>query len=173
MFKWVAAVFSLIIALIVASVILTITGVIQPQAAILEYGHSVSWIAPHLEIYAIGQENQSWLSEKEQTIALAWSEIEDDRLILIQEKQQLEDWEARLDRQEQDLINAKSFSQSVTSLATLYSNMRTEEAVEIMELLDSSLLLDVLQSMDIETAALILASFPRELAAELSGQFNH
>lgn len=171
MFKWVAAIISLIIAVIGASVVLTITGVIQPQDAILEYSRSISWLAPHIEIYSIGQDNQAWLAEKEQEITLAWNDVENERLMLIQERQRLENLETRLDRQEQDLNNAKKINQSVASLATLYSNMRPEEAVEIMELLDSSLVLDILQTMEIETAALILSSFSPELAAELSGQF--
>lgn len=172
MFKWVMAIFSLIFAVIVASVILTVTGVIHPQAAIAEYAHSLEWVAPHFETYKIGQDHHSWLSVQEQELAEAWKVIEQERHLLVVERERLDQLENRLNLDNQRLVDARNHNQNIASLANLYSNMRPEEASAIIKLLNPDLILDVLLAMDGETASLVMADLPPELAAQVSGEFR-
>ena len=75
-------------------------------------------------------------------------------------------------RQEQTLAAARERQLNAANLAQLYTQMRPEEAVEILQLMDQALVLDILTAMDHETAALILAALSPELAAQLSSQFR-
>lgn len=172
MFRWVLTVILLILSLVVASVILTITGVIHPQDKLITYAKSISWLAPYIETYYIGLESEQWSEQEQEKIDYAWVEINQKEQELAEEKQKLRDLEDRLTRQEQALIDKENKSQSAANLAALYGKMQPEEAVDILVLMDRNLVLDIILAMDDEMAADILVSLPSDFAAELSSQFH-
>lgn len=172
MFRWVLAVILLILSLVVASVILTITGVIHPQDKLIDFATSIPWLAPHIEIYQIGLESQQWSDKEQAKIDSAWIEINQKEQELARQEQTLRDLDDRLTRQEQALTDKMNKNQSVASLAALYGKMRPEEVVDILVLMDKNLVLETILAMDGETAAAVFASLPSDLAAELSSQFH-
>ncbi|HKM17070.1 MAG: hypothetical protein GX228_04015 [Firmicutes bacterium] len=172
MVRWLAAVYTLIISVIIAFVLLTITGLIQPQDKLIEYAQSIQAFAPYVETYYVGAQWQDWHAEKQAEFDAIHQEIEAQHQSLNAKEQQLHVLSQSLARQEQTLNEQRAKSQSAANLARLYSQMRPEEAVEILQLMDQELILEVLLAMDEETAALVLAALPRSLAAELSTRFQ-
>jgi len=169
--KWILSILSLIIAICTAFVILTITDVI-PQEAVWEYAGTVSWLAPHVETYNIGKESQEFIAEQQERIDLAWAEIEEARQALAQEQEVMARKEASLARQERDLAAKIESRRKVEHLASLYTQMRPNEAVKILEIMDVDLILEIILAMDTETASAILAGLPPEIAATVSEQFQ-
>ncbi len=171
MLKWTLAIIFLIISIVVAGVILTITGVIAPQEHLVNFGKSIPWLAPYIETYYIGLDTVEWSVQEEDKIQQAWTEIYKKEIELEGHQQKLKDLEARLVRQEKALMEQKDKSQSIANLATLYGKMRPEEAAPILQLLDKELVLQIILAMDVDMAATILSLLPSNLAAELSSQF--
>ncbi len=172
MLKWLSAIYTLIISLIIAGVILTITGVINPQATIINYAGTMPAFAPYFETYSIGAHWQNWRQQQDVEIELARQELEEIHLELVAKEKQLEELSNSLARQEQALSDEVLKNKSVANLAHLYTEMRPEEAVAILQLMEEDLVLDVILAMDSESAALILASLPPEMAAQLSTRFQ-
>lgn len=171
MSKWILTILSLIIAICTAFTILTITDVI-PKEVVWNYAGQVSWLAPHVEIYDIGRQSQEWLLEQQKLIDSAWEEIASARTKLAADQEVLLRKENSLARQERDLTTKLESRHKIEHLADLYTQMRTNEAVRILELMDTDLILQVILAMDSETASTILAGLPPEIAATLSEQFQ-
>ena len=64
MVRWLAAVYTLIISVIIAFVLLTITGLIQPQDKLIGM-RTYSAFAPYVETYYVGAQWQDWHAEKQ------------------------------------------------------------------------------------------------------------
>ncbi|HHX01857.1 MAG TPA: hypothetical protein GX739_04185 [Firmicutes bacterium] len=172
MVRWLAAIYTLILSMIIAFVLLTATGLIQPQDKIIQYAQAIPAFAPYVETYYIGVQWQDWHAEKQAEFEARHQELEQQHGILMAKEQELETLRDSLARQEQALNEQRAKDQTTANLANLYSQMRPEEAVAILQLMDQQLVLDVLLAMDDETAALILAAFPPSLAAQLSTIFQ-
>ncbi|HOB08020.1 MAG: hypothetical protein WAP20_00640 [Limnochordia bacterium] len=172
MVRWLAAIYTLITSLIIAFVLLTITGLIHPQDKLIEYSKAIPAFAPYIETYYIGAQWQDWHAEKQAELGILQREIEEQRTYLQAKEEQLQNLSQSLARQEQALNEQRAKSLSAANLAKLYSQMRPEEAVAIMELMDQQLVLDVLLAMDQDTAASILAALPPSMAAQLSMRFQ-
>lgn len=172
MLKWTAAIITLIFTILVAGVILTITGVIHPQDTLIRLGESIPSLTPYIETYYIGRDSQQWHSEQQAAIDDAWVQIELSRDNLVQQELRLQQLSEDLDRRETALIEQQNRNLNIAHLADLYSHMHPEEAADILKLLDEELILAVVLAMDNETAAIILPLLPSDLAAELSSRFN-
>ncbi len=172
MVKWLTAIYTLIISVLLALVILTVTGVIHPQAALIEYAQSIPAFAPYIETYYIGADWEKWHRQRQAELEAEKQELEHLKERLELKQRELEEFSATLARQEQTLAAARERQLNAANLAQLYTQMRPEEAVEILQLMDQALVLDILTAMDHETAALILAALSPELAAQLSSQFR-
>jgi len=170
--RWLAAIYTLLISLLIAFILLTVTGLIHPQDKLIEYGKAIPAFAPYIETYYIGAQWQDWHSEKLAELEALQLEMEQQRKSLLAKEQELQNLGERLARQEASLNEQRAKNQSAANLAKLYTQMRPEEAVAILELMDQQMVLDVLLAMDKDTAASILAAMPPSLAAELSMRFQ-
>ncbi len=163
---------ALILAILAASVVFTITGVIQPQQALIRMAGTTSWLAPHVDTYMYGREYEVLFTSKQEELDQAWAALAQTEQEQARELDRLQDWEARLRRQSELIEKNQADAANVQRLAELYTEMQPAEAVRILQLLDEELLFKVLVSMDSQTASEILATLPPELAASLSSRFK-
>lgn len=171
MSKWILSLIALLVAISTAFVILTITDVIS-QEAVWDYAGTVSWLAPHVETYNIGKGNEEWRHEQQDLIDQAWLEIEQAKRGIFVEQDLLSSKRTSLTKQEEELFIQKEGNKKIQHLASLYSEMKPEEAVNILKIMDLDLILKIILAMDTGTASLILAGLPPEIAASLSEQFQ-
>lgn len=172
MFRWLLAIVAVIIAVITAGIAFTLTGVIQPQDMLIEYAATSQAFGPYVETYRIGEESQDWLNKQQEQLDIERAALEAERSSLAAEGLRLAELESKLKRQEQELIDRQNEQLSINRLAQMYTAMRPEEATRILELMDEDLLLAILQAMDVDDAAIILATLPAQLAASLSEYYK-
>jgi flagellar motility protein MotE (MotC chaperone) len=170
--KWLTAIYTLIISVLIALVILTFTGTIHPQDTLIRYAQSVPALAPYVETYYIGADWEKWHGQRQAELEAEKLELEQIRTELELKQRQLEELSDRLDRQEEALAAAREKQLNTANLAQLYTQMRPQEAVAILQLMEQDLVLDILTAMDHETAAVILAALPPDMAAQLSAKFR-
>jgi flagellar motility protein MotE (MotC chaperone) len=175
--KWILVIVLLLAAIITAFTIFAVTGVIDAPALFWNLGMKIGWIEPHLKVYAIGQDAEQWIAGQLDELAQKARELEEREAALGNEQEQLEQRRLQLDAREAS-INAASEKlakeqeqlRSVQTLAALYTEMGPEEAAPILAKLEQDLILDVLLSMDMAEAALVLTELPTDLAVALSKQ---
>jgi len=177
--KWLATIYTLVISVIIACIILTVTGVIHPQELVLDCMASIPAFAPYVEAYNIGKEQESWRQQQQAELDLQIQQLVLQREELESLRQQLLTWDRQLTEKENDLLRQEEAlkaqqakAKSIADLAQLYMQMRPEEAAAILKLMDNNMVLDIILAMDKETAALILVALPPTMAAELSSQFQ-
>lgn len=166
------SILALLVAIITAAVILTITGVIHPQGLLINIAYSIDSIAPHLETYERGSDVESWQADEQRRLDEAWEQLEARNLELDRKKTQLADLETKLSIQENNLHQGLAEQQNRKKLIELYTEMTPEDAVNIFKVMDEDLALSIILGMDSRTAADILARLPSELAASLSAKFE-
>lgn len=179
MSKWILVLLSLVVAILSALVIFTITGVIEPQDKLLEWAESVEWLNPYIVTYSKGLDAEQWRSEEQQQIQQAWQEIEEERSRLGQLQDEIAHEQASLQRERQQLEDQlraleerQATLRSIGRLAELYQEMPTQESSRILQTLDDDLILAILLELDPRDAAEILTRFPTELAASLSNKLR-
>jgi len=175
--KWILVIVLLIIAIIAAFSIFAVTGVIDAPALFWDVGMKIGWIEPHLKLYAIGQDAEQWISAQVDELQQKMAALEEqeaalqgEKAQLDQRKQQLDAREASIDQAAEKLAAEQEQLRSVQTLAALYTEMGPEEAAPILAKLEQKLILDVLLSMDMADAALVLTELPTDLAVALSKQ---
>lgn len=177
--KWVLAILSLFLAIIVAFGILTATGVIDGGALLWSWGLRISWLRPHLETYAHGQDVEAYLASQEAELRAKLAELENREselqaslTKLEQQVQQIEKRESDLAAREARLQALEEQRRSVQTLAQIYGGMAPADAARILQQLDQELLLQVFLEMDSYEAAQILIALPTNLAAALSAKLG-
>ena len=173
--KWVLVILLLLVAIVVAFSIFAVTGVIDAPALFWNLGMKIGWIEPHLKIYAIGQDSESWIAAQQEQMQLKEGELSERAAELETYEKQLQQRAQELDDREATIATASARLQSdqdqrknVQTLAALYKEMTPAESARILEKLDQELILDVLLSMDLQDAASILMELPTNLAVALS-----
>ncbi len=186
MTKWILAILALVFAITTAFVILTITGVVQPQPWIESFVEGQPRLRPYLETYRRGLEVEAWLAEQEQLLELEHQDVAQQQDEFNEARQQLAQWEmdldarektldeafAQLERQQAELRNAQAEEVNTLLLADMYSEMRPADAAEIFERMDEATALDILRAMDPRRSSPLVAAMNRELAARLSRQLK-
>ena len=121
MVKWLTAIYTLIISVLLALVILTVTGVIHPQTALIEYAQSIPAFAPYIETYYIGADWEKWHSQRQAELEAEKQELEHLKESLELKQRELEEFSATLARQEQTLAAARERQLNAANLAQLYT----------------------------------------------------
>lgn len=177
--KWFLAFGLLIVAIITAFTIFAVSGVLDAPALFWQLGLKISWLEPHLQIYAQGQDAETWLKDQEAQLAGRAGEIEGYAQDLRSREEQLEQLAQELARQETDLKKRRAdFAEELAArrnikrLAEIYSEMPPEEGARILEKAQPELVLQILSWMDERDAARILALLPTGLAVTLSNELK-
>ncbi|HBN97201.1 MAG TPA: hypothetical protein DDZ66_12960 [Firmicutes bacterium] len=177
--KWVLVIILLLVAMSVAFGIFAFTGVIDGPALFWDLGMKVGWIEPHLKVYAVGQDAESWVAVQQEELQRQMAELDAREAKLRTDQQQLDQRAVQLDAREASINEAFARLQreqeqhrNIQTLASLYTEMTAADAAQILEKLDQKLVLDVLLSMDMQDAASILVELPTNLAVALSEQLG-
>lgn len=173
--KWFLAVTLLLVAVVVAFSIFVVTGVIDGPALFWRLGMNISWIQPHLETYAHGQDAEGYVARYEAEVVQKREELSKWEAELEARSQELDERLKQLDRRETQLNNLaeklqaeQAQRQNVRTLAEIYKEMIAADAARILEGMEQELLLNVLLNMDKQDAANILRELPTNLAVALS-----
>lgn len=177
--RWFLVIGLLLIAIISAFVVFSITGVIDTPALFWNAAQSISWLEPYAATYSRGLDVEGWMKEQQLEIDRQWSELhqtEEDlqsqKTALEQHSQSLDQREQKLRQQEESLQREIAERRNIQRLAEIYAEMPTEEAARILEEMDQDLVLNILAEMDMRDAAMILTMFPTNLAVSLSKQLG-
>ena len=177
--KWVLVIILLLVAISVAFSIFAFTGVVDGPALFWDLGMKVGWIEPHLKVYAVGQDAESWVEVQQEELQRQITELEAREARLRTNQQQLDQRAEQLDAREATINEASAQLQreqeqhrNVQTLASLYTEMTAAEAAQILEKLDQQIILDVLLTMDMQDAASILVELPTNLAVAISEQLG-
>jgi flagellar motility protein MotE (MotC chaperone) len=177
--KWVLAITFLLLSIVLAFSILTITGVIDGTALLWRWASRIAWLHPHLETYSHGQDAEAWVADQEARLLARFADLESREAELQASLARLEQQAQQLTKRENDLAAWEARLQaeeenkrSVQNLAQIYSGMDPADAARILQQLDRGLILQVLLQMDSYEAAQILIALPTNLAAALSEQLG-
>lgn len=177
--RWVLAFTFLLIAVLAAFVVLSVTGVIDGPALLWSWAGRIDWLQPHLATYSRGQEAETWIAAQEAELMAMLADLENRYEELRASQNRLEQRSQQLDKRESELAAWEARLQaeaehrrSVQNLAEIYSGMQPQDAAHILQELDRELVLQVLLEMDTFTAADILTLLPTNLAAALSKELG-
>ncbi len=175
--KWTLAIIFLIIAIVTAVVVFSVTGVIDAHALALKIARSISWLAPYVETYERGQAVEAWQTEQFGYLENIRIDLDQRELALMarereleQREQLLERRQAELEAERENLARERASRVNVEHLAEIYTEMDPVEAARILRQMETSKVIDILSLMDARSAALILESMPTDQAASLSSQ---
>lgn len=172
MYKWLIVILVVILAVVTAVVGFTITGVIQPQHALLEYAKTSPSFKPYFDTYEIGKTYEEYHERKLSELKTAQLALAEELAQVAAERDRLLEFDNRLQQQANQLTTNQAYQQSIERLAEMYTTMRPAEAAKIFEHMEEELLLSILLAMDSETASLILVELPPKLSASLSSHFR-
>ncbi|NMB01727.1 MAG: hypothetical protein GX971_09505 [Firmicutes bacterium] len=173
--KWVLAVTLLLVAVVVAFSIFVVTGVIDGPALFWRLGTNISWMKPHLETYAHGQDAEAFVARYEDELQQRTEALKTREAELVELSNQLDQRMVQLDRREAELKTLTDKLQaeqdqrrSVRNLAEIYTEMIAADAARILAGMDQGLVLDVLLYMDKQDAANIMKELPTNLAVSVA-----
>ncbi|NLJ81212.1 MAG: hypothetical protein GX335_09330 [Firmicutes bacterium] len=177
--RWFVAFGLLIIAIILAFIIFSVTGVIDAPTLFWKLGLRISWLEPYLETYSRGKDIENWLAAQEEELGIRASEVEAYAQELKTQEEQLEESIQKFIKEETELLEhitkleeELSERRNIQRLAEIYTEMGAEEAARILEEAGQELALQILTWMDERDAADILTKLPTNLAVALSKQLG-
>lgn len=177
--RWFLVIGLLLVAIISAFVVFSITGVIDTPALVWNAAQSISWLKPHAATYSRGLDVEGWMDEQQREIDRQLTELRQSEEALQQLQTQLDQRSQLLDQREQNLNEREETLQkelterrNIQRLAEIYTEMPVEEAARILEKMEQQLVLDILVEMDMRDAADILTMFPTNLAVSLTKQMG-
>jgi len=175
--KWTLAIIFLIVAIVTAVVVFSVTGVIDGPALMLRIARSIDWLAPYVETYERGQAVEAWQAEQFGYLDKIRTDLDQRELALLVREKELDQREQLLERRQNELeaereglAKERASRVNVEHLAEIYTEMDPVEAARILRQIDAAKAIDILSLMDARSAALILESMPTEQAASLSSQ---
>lgn len=177
--RWFLAFGLLTAAVLIAFVILSVTGVIDAPGLFWQIALNSSRLKPHLETYSQGREAEEWIAgkyaeleaEKEELVAFE-RELKTEKERLEQEALELTKKETQLQADKAAFAKELNQRHNVRRLAEIYREMSADEAARLLEGAEQNLALQILTWMDERDAADILTKLPTNLAVSLSKQLR-
>ncbi len=136
---------------------------------------------PTIEKYLVSKEENKSLKDKLQKTNSQLMKVQDQNKELLKElksrDKQIVEQKNNIDilKEEikEDKVNKEQQEDRIKKLVDLYSAMGVSKAADVMEKLESRLLIKIIKGMDEEVAAEIMGEMSAELVAEISTQLSY
>ena len=121
--RWFLVIGLLLVAIISAFVVFSITGVIDTPALVWNAAQSISWLKPHAATYSRGLDVEGWMDEQQREIDRQLAELRQSEEALQQLQTQLDQRSQLLDQREQNLneVGADTRTESPAASASMAS----------------------------------------------------
>lgn len=172
----------MILAVIVCVIVLQVTGMVDFVDMAIQHSKGIPALAPYVEVYRLGVANSRDLAARAQELDLRAAELDKAWAEVAQARREIEQLRAELERQERDqraeaerlknlgdqLREKEASLVSIEGLRKIYSEMKPEEAAQILSELDEESLVRILGGMKANVAADLLSALDPKIAARIS-----